>query len=91
MFQPQRVIFRLKYFRKHILTVFECFILVNNPSLYLCKYCYNYNKICESGNTIIADSVKTKLTCFFTTGCKILHQPQDYLLWLKLITEINTV
>jgi len=53
--------------------VFECFILVNNPSLYSYKYCYNCNKICESGNSIIADSVKIKSTFFFfKTGCKIL-------------------
>jgi hypothetical protein len=70
--------------------VFECFILVNNPSLYSCKYCYNYKKICESGNSIIADSVKTKLTCFLGQVARYLHQPEDYPLWLKLITEINT-
>jgi len=64
--------------------------LVNNPSLYSCKYCYNWNKICQSSNSDIADSVKTVLTCFLGQVARYWHQPEDYSLWLKLMTEIDT-
>jgi hypothetical protein len=79
MFQPQRVIFRLKYFRKHILTVFEFLVLVNNPSLYSCKYCYNYNiKIVDQATALLQILSKLNSHVFLRQAQRYLQQPETY-------------